>query len=104
MTATASATTGEAGRRLRLRLPLIVALALAFAALALISGIAYIAVLTGANSTTERLLLDRTSRMVEAQVGLLHNRLRPVSQQLELIAALAASGRLDIESPVDMRE
>jgi adenylate cyclase len=90
--------------RRRLRLPLIVALALAFASLALVSGIAYIAVLAGAAGTTERLLVDRTSRVVEAQVALLNSRLQPVTEHLELIAALAAAGRLDIESPSDMRE
>ena len=44
-------------RRL-LRLPLIAALALAFVSLALISGVAYIAVLTGATGTAERLLVE----------------------------------------------
>src|SRR5688572_23055344 len=99
MTATAT----EDSRR-RLRLPLVVALALAFASLAVISGIAYIAVLAGAAGTTERLLVDRTSRVVETQVALLNSRLQPVTEHLELIAALAASGRLDIESPSEMRE
>lgn len=68
------------------------------------SGVAYIAVLRGATGTTERLLVDRTSRLVEAQVALLNGRLQPVTEHLELIAALAASGRLDIGSPTDMRE
>jgi adenylate cyclase len=101
MTAPASAN-GDARRRFRL--PLIVALALAFGSLALTSGVAYIAVLAGATGTAERLLVDRTGRVVETQVALLNTRLTPVTQQLELIAALAASGRLDIESGVDMRE
>ena len=90
--------------RRRWRLPLIAALALAFASLALVSGVAYIAVLAGATGTTERLLVDRTSRVVESQVALLHSRLDPVTEHLELVAALAARGRIDIESPVEMRE
>jgi class 3 adenylate cyclase len=102
MTVTASG--NGVASRLRLRFPLIVALALAFASLAVTSGVAYIAVLRGATGTTERLLVDRTSRTVEAQVALLSGRLQPVTEHLELIAALAASGRLDVSSPTDMRE
>ncbi len=86
------------------RLPLIAALALAFVSLALISGVAYIVVLAGATSTAERLLVDQAARVVDAQVALIRSRLDPVSEHLELIAALAAHGRLDINSPVDMRE
>ncbi len=86
------------------RLPLIAALALAFASLALISGVAYIAVLTGATGTAERLLVDRAERVVEAQVAMIRSRLDPVADHLELIAALAAAGRIDIESPVAVRE
>ena len=51
-------------RRL-LRLPLIAALALAFVSLALISGVAYIAVLAGATGTAERLLVDRAERATQ---------------------------------------
>jgi len=86
------------------RLPLVAALALAFVSLALISGIAYIVVLAGASGTAERLLIDRATRVVDAQVSLVRSRLDPVSEQLELIASLAAAGRIDIESPVDVRE
>ena len=86
------------------RLPLIVALALAFVSLALISGIAYVIVLAGATGTAERLLLDRAARVVEAQTALIKSRLDPVSENLELIAALIAAGRIDVNSPVDIRE
>ena len=86
------------------RLPLVAALALAFVSLSLISGVAYIVVLAGATGTAERLLVDRAARVVDAQVALVRNRLDPVSEQLELIAALAAGGRIDIESPVAVRE
>src|SRR5581483_5568419 len=82
------------------RVPLIAALALAFGSLALISGVAYIAVLAGATGTTERLLVDRAGRVIEAQVSMVKGRLDPVAQELELIAALVARGRLDMESPV----
>jgi len=84
--------------------PLIAALALAFVSLALISGIAYIVVLADANPIAERLLVDRAARVVGEQVALVRSRLDPVAEHLELIAALAAHGRLDISSPVDMRE
>ncbi|HYX02942.1 MAG TPA: adenylate/guanylate cyclase domain-containing protein [Reyranella sp.] len=93
----------SAGRR-PLRLPLIAALALAFISLALISGIAYIFVLAGASSTADRLLVDRAARVVDQQVGLVRSRLDPVTEHLEFLAALAAHGRLDITSPVDVRE
>ena len=87
-----------------LRIPLIAALALAFISLALISGVAYIVVLAGATSTAERLLVDRAARLVDAQVNLIRSRLDPVTEHLELVAALAAHGRLDVNSPVEMRE
>ena len=87
-----------------LRLPLIGALALAFVSLALISGIAYIVVLAGATGTAERLLVDRAERVVEGQVTTIRNRLDPITEQLELIAGLAAAGRVDIGSPVAVRE
>ena len=60
--------------------------------------------LAGATGTAERLLVDRAARGVEAQGALVRTRLDPVSEQLELIAALAAGGRIDIESPVAVRE
>jgi adenylate cyclase len=87
-----------------LRVPLIAALALAFVSLALISGIAYIVVLADANPIAERLLVDRAARLVGEQVALVRSRLDPVAEHLELVAALAAHGRLDINSPVEMRE
>jgi class 3 adenylate cyclase len=86
------------------RLPLIAALALAFVSLAVISGVAYFVVLAGATGTAERLLVDQAARVVDTQVNLVRSRLDPVAQHLELIAALAAHGRLDINSPVAMRE
>jgi adenylate cyclase len=86
------------------RLPLIGALALAFGSLAMISGIGYLAVLAGATGTTERLLVDRASRVIEAQVTMVKSHLDPVAQQIEFIAALAAEGRLDVDDPNDMRE
>jgi adenylate cyclase len=94
----------EAAVRRHWRLPLVAALALAFVLLALISGAAYIVVLAGATGTAERLVVDRAARVVDAQVALVRSRLDPVGEQLELIASLAAAGRIDIESPVDVRE
>jgi adenylate cyclase len=86
------------------RLPLIAALALAFASLALISGVAYIIVLAGATGTAERLLVDRASSVVDRQVVRVKSRLDPVSEQLEMLAALAAASRIEVDSPVAVRE
>jgi class 3 adenylate cyclase len=85
-------------------MPLIAALALAFGSLAMISGIAYIAVLAGATGTTERLLVDRAARVVEAQVTMVKSQLDPVAAQIQFIAALASERRVDIDSPIEMRE
>lgn len=101
MTVTAAAAP-EAKRRVRL--PLIAALALAFVSLALISGVAYIVVLAGATGTAERLLVDRAQRVVDEQVAMVKSRLDPVTEQLGLISALLAAGRIDINSPVAVRE
>jgi len=90
--------------RWRLRLPLISALVLAFVSLALISGAAYLIVLTGATGTADRLLIDRAERIIESQIALVRRQLDPVTDNLEMIAALVGSGRIDIESPVDVRE
>lgn len=86
------------------RLPLVAALALAFVSLAAVSGAAYIIVLAGATGTAERLIVDRTGRQIEAQIALIESRLDPITDQLEFLAALAAAGRIDIDSPVAMRE
>ncbi len=97
-------TSGGVVVRRRLRLPLIAALALAFVSLALISGVAYIVVLAGATNTAERLLVDRAESVVNSQENAIRARLDPVTSHLDMIAALAASGRLDINSAVGMRE
>ena len=97
-------TSNGAAVRKRLRLPLIAALALAFISLSLISGIAYIVVLAGATNTAEKFVVDRAARVVDAQVASIRIRLDAVTDHLQMVAALAGSGRLDISSPVDMRE
>ncbi|MBV8391613.1 MAG: hypothetical protein JOY81_00380, partial [Alphaproteobacteria bacterium] len=102
-TPTDIAVTVEVAKR-RLRVPLVAALALAFGSLALISGVAYIAVLAGATGTTEQLLIDRANRVIEAQITMVKNRLDPVARQVDFVAALAAEGRLDVDSPVAVRE
>ncbi len=80
------------------------ALALAFAGLTVMSGVAYFVVLAGATGTAERLLVDRTGRVLEAQIALIQSRLDPITDQLELLSALMAAGRIDIDSPVAVRE
>jgi class 3 adenylate cyclase len=83
---------------------MVTTLALAFVSLAVVSGAAYLIVLAGATGTAERLIVDRTGRVVEAQTALIQSRLDPITDQLELLAALAAAGRIDIDSPVAVRE
>ena len=52
-----------------------------------------------------RRLRDRPNqRAAEARWLLLRSRLDPVTEHLELMAALAARGRIDIQSPIEMRE
>jgi adenylate cyclase len=97
-------TSNGAAVRKRLRLPLIAALALAFISLSLISGIAYIVVLAGATNTAEKFVLDRAGRVVDAQMASIKIKLDAITDHLQMVAALAGSGRLDINSPVDMRE
>ena len=80
------------------------ALALAFAGLTVMPGVAYFVVLAGATGTAERLLVDRTGRVLEAQIALIQSRLDPITDQLELLSALMAAGRIDIDSPVAVRE
>ncbi|HZY55978.1 MAG TPA: adenylate/guanylate cyclase domain-containing protein [Reyranella sp.] len=72
--------------------------------MALISGIAYIVVLAGATGTAERLLVDRAASVIDRQVAAIQNKLDPVTEQLELLAALMAAGRVDVDSPVAVRE
>ena len=103
-TAAADRATAESARAAFRRLPLIAALALAFASLALISGIAYIVVLAGATGTAERLLVDQAASVIDRQIAMVKSRLDPVSEQLELVASLAAAGRIDVDSPVAVRE
>jgi class 3 adenylate cyclase len=97
-------TSNGAAVRKRLRLPLIAALALAFVSLSLISGIAYIVVLAGATNTAEKLMVDRNARVVDAQMASIKIKLDAITDHMQMVAALAGSGRLDISSPVDMRE
>ncbi len=99
-----TATSNGAAVRQRLRLPLIAALALAFVSLSLISGIAYIVVLAGATNTAEKLMVDRAARVVDAQIASIKIRLDAITDHMHMVAALAAGGRLDISSTVDMRE
>ncbi len=49
-------------------------------------------------------MLDRAGRVVDSQVASIKIKLDAVTDHLQMVAALAGSGRLDISSPVDMRE
>jgi len=78
---------------------IVTALAIGFLAVAVIAGAAFTITVLGASDSTQRLLLDRNRRVVEAQAQFLRDRLDPVSTQLQLIASLAARGRLDVGVP-----
>lgn len=82
-----------------MRVRIVTALAIGFLAVAVIAGAAFTITVLGASDSTLRLMLDRNRREVEAQAQFLHDRLDPVSTQLQLIAALAARGRLDVGVP-----
>jgi len=87
------------GRVQRLRIRIVTALGLGFLAVAVLAGAAFTITVLGASDSTQRLLLDRNRRMVEAQAQFLRDRLDPVSTQLQLVASLAARGRLDVGAP-----
>jgi class 3 adenylate cyclase len=91
-----------AARRLRVRI--VTALTLGFLAVAGIAAAAFAWTVFGAGDTTERLVLDRSRRILDAEVGLLHDRLDPVAAQLAYIARLAARGRIDITSSAAMSD
>ncbi len=95
--ATRAATLRRGIRRLRVRI--VTALVAGFLTVAVIAGVAFAITVLGASESTQRLLLDRNRRMVEAQAQFLRDRLDPVSAQLQFIASLAARGRLDITMP-----
>jgi adenylate cyclase len=91
-----------AARRLRVRI--VTALTLGFLAVAGIAAASFAWTVFGAGETTERLLLDRSRRILDAEVRTLHDRLDPVADQLAYIARLAARGRLDITSSAVMSD
>ena len=86
----------------RLRIRIVTALGIGFVAVAVLAGAAFTITVLGASDSTQRLLLDRNRRMVDAQAQFLRDRLDPVSTQLQLVAALAARGRLDVGAPGQM--
>jgi adenylate cyclase len=88
----------------RLRVSIVAALAAGFIAVALISAIAFGITVLGAADATQRLLLDRNRAVVDAGVRQLSASLDAIGWRLEYIAGLAASGRLDTNSPSAMQD
>lgn len=82
----------------RLRLRIVTAMILGFLAVAGIAAASFAWTVFGAGETTERLLLDRSRRILDAEVRVLRDRLDPVADQMAYIARLAAKGRIDITS------
>ncbi|TWT15010.1 adenylate/guanylate cyclase domain-containing protein [Reyranella sp. CPCC 100927] len=83
----------------RMQVRIVTALAIGFLAVAFIAVAAFAITVLGASDTTQRLLLDRNRRIVEAEAQFLRDRLDPVSTQLQFIASLAARNRLDVSAP-----
>lgn len=88
----------------RLRVRIVTALTLGFLAVAGIAAASFAWTVFGAGETTERLLLDRSRRILDAEVQALRERLDPVADQLAYVARLAARGRIDITSAAAMSD
>jgi len=88
----------------RMRVRIVTALTLGFLVVAAIAAASFAWTVFGAGETTERLLLDRSRRILDAEVRALRDRLDPVADQLAYIARLAARGRIDITSSAAMSD
>lgn len=88
----------------RLRVRIVTALVLGFVAVAAIAAGSFAWTVFGASETTERLLLDRSRRILDAEVRILRDRLDPVADQLAYVARLSARGRIDITSSAAMSD
>lgn len=88
----------------RLRVRIVTALTLGFLVVAGIAAASFAWTVFGAGETTQRLLLDRSRRILDAEIGILHDRLDPVADQLAYVARLAARGRIDITSSAAMSD
>jgi len=91
-----------AERKIRIRI--VTALTLGFLVVTGIAVASFAWTVFGAGDTTERLLLDRSRRILDAEIRLLHDRLDPVADQLAYVARLAARGRIDITSSAAMSD
>ena len=80
----------------RLRVRIVTALTLGFLVVAGIAAGSFAWTVFGASETTERLLLDRSRRILDAEIRILRDRLDPVADQMAYLARLAAKGRIDI--------
>ena len=88
----------------RLRVRIVTALTLGFLVVAGIAAGSFAWTVFGAGETTERLLLDRSRRILDAEIRILRDRLDPVADQMAYIARLAAKGRIDITSGAAMSD
>ncbi|MBV9835027.1 MAG: adenylate/guanylate cyclase domain-containing protein [Alphaproteobacteria bacterium] len=88
----------------RMRVRIVTALILGFLVIAGIAAASFAWTVFGAGDATERLLLDRSRRILDAEVRVLRDRLDPVADQMAYIARLAAKGRIDITSPAAMSD
>ncbi|MGQ0581978.1 MAG: adenylate/guanylate cyclase domain-containing protein [Reyranella sp.] len=88
----------------RRRIAMFMVLAAAFTVVALVSGIAYFSLLYGATVTTEKMLHDRTHRLVEDEVRRIKELLDPIAAQLDLFAILAGAQHIERVSSEGLAE
>ncbi|HJQ56662.1 MAG TPA: adenylate/guanylate cyclase domain-containing protein, partial [Vineibacter sp.] len=86
----------------RVRVRIVAALGVGFLAIALVAAAAFAVTVLGASDSTQRLLLDRNRRIVDAQAQFLRDRLDPAAARLGFVATLAARGRLDVGAPAQI--
>ena len=85
----ANATDSNRPATRRHQMPLLVMLVTAFGVVALVASVSFLLLLYGAAATTERMLHDRTQRLVDDEVRSVRELLDPVVAQIELSSIIA---------------
>lgn len=85
------------GRSPRLRVGIVAVLLAAIAGVGALAAAAFVFTVFGATETVQGLLHDRNERIVAAEVDRVRDKLEPVRHQVDYVAGLVATGRLDVE-------